>query len=130
MIVLDASVLIELLLATRRGRQVADRITSTDISLHAPHLVDLEVAQTIRRCAFNDTITAQRGRLALEHLRQLDLERHPHELYLPRIWELRHNLTAYDAAYVSLAEVLGATLLTGDIRLASAPGVQVKVEMF
>ncbi|HSR50510.1 MAG TPA: type II toxin-antitoxin system VapC family toxin [Acidobacteriota bacterium] len=130
MIVLDASVLIELLLATRRGRQIADRIAPGDISLHAPHLVDLEVAQTVRRCVFDDTITTERGRQALESLRELDLERHSHELYLPRIWELRHNLTAYDAAYVSLAEILGATLLTGDIRLANAPGIRVRIEMF
>ena len=120
--------MVELLLATRRGRQVADRIRPPEISLHAPHLIDLEVAQTIRRYVLGGLIDAERGGLALEHLVQLDLNRYSHQLFLPRIWELRNNITAYDAAYVSLAEALKALLLTCDKRLANSPGMRAAVE--
>ncbi len=128
MIVLDASAMVELLLATRTGRKVADRIRPPEISLHAPHLIDLEVAQTIRRYVLGGVVDAERGRLALEHLVQLDLNRYSHQLFLPRIWELRNNFTAYAAAYVSLAEALEAPLLTCDKRLADSPGMRAAVE--
>ena len=120
--------MVELLLATRRGRKVADRIRSPEISLHAPHLIDLEVAQTIRRYVLGGAVDAERGRLALEHLVQLDLNRYFHQLFLPRIWEMRNNITAYEAAYVSLAEALEAPLLTCDKRLADSPGMRAAVE--
>ena len=69
-------------------------------------------------------------RLALEHLQQFDLARYSHEPFLPRIWDLRSNLTAYDAAYVSLAESLDAPLLTCDAKLATAPGTSARIELF
>lgn len=74
-------------------------------------------------------ISAERGRLALQHLAELDLERYPHTPLLPRIWALRENLTAYDATYVALAEVLEATLLTSDQRLAAGTGNLADVEL-
>ena len=91
-------------------------------SLHAPHLIDVEVAQVLRRYVRDKTITAQRGQEALEDLCDLPLSRYPHDFLIPRIWELRATLTAYDAVYVALAELLGAPLLTCDSKIASAPG--------
>jgi predicted nucleic acid-binding protein len=129
LIVLDASAVLELLLVTRSGRRLAERLRPSEISLHAPQLVDLEVAQAIRRYVLSGALSASRGHLALQSLAELDLERYSHTPLLPRIWALRKNLTAYDAAYVALAEVLEATLLTGDQRLAAAPGVLAEIEL-
>lgn len=129
MIVVDASALIELLLNTATGTSVARRIASPDESLHVPHLADIEVAQVLRRYVREGALDDDAARSALEDLRALDLERHDHEPHLGRIWALRDNLTAYDAAYVSLAEVLGAPLLTTDSRLARAPGIACRVEL-
>lgn len=129
MIVLDASAVLELLLATSVGKQLAERLRSPRISLHAPHLVDVEVTQAVRRYVLSGAVSIERGRLMLQYLAELDLERHPHTLLLPRIWALRENLTAYDAAYVALAEVLEATLVTSDRRLASAPGALAEIEV-
>ena len=129
MIVLDASAVVELLLVTAAGRRLAERIRPSAISLNAPHLIDVEVTQAIRKYVLAGAISGERGRLALQHLAELDLERYSHTPFLPRIWALRENLTAYDATYVALAEVLQATLLTSDQRIASAPGIQAAVEL-
>lgn len=129
MIVLDASAVLELLLNTPTGRRVAARIRPARISLHAPHLLDLEVAQALRRYVAAGKLPEARGRLALDDLSQLDVLRWEHEPLIPRIWALRHNFTAYDAAYVALAEVLEAPLLTCDGRLAAAPGSTARVEL-
>lgn len=128
MIVVDASAVLELVLCTAAGVRVAERIAPVEETLHAPHLIDLEVAQVLRRYAAAGHIDERRAREALDDFAALDLARYPHDVLLPRIWELRDNCTAYDAAYVSLAEVLGAPLLTLDERLASAPGVRATVE--
>lgn len=129
MIVVDASAIVELVLNTARGRRVASRIESPDVSLHAPHLVDLEVAQVLRRFAISGAIDERRAAAALRAFRDLDIERHPHEPLLERIWALRSNLTAYDAAYVALAEVLGATMLTCDRKLTDAPSTAARIEV-
>ncbi len=129
MIVLDASALVELLLGTARGRQIAELVADPSIGLHVPHLADVEVAQALRRYVREGALEADVARSALEDLADLDLERHPHEPLLQRIWELRQNLTAYDAAYVALAEALDARLLTCDRRLARAPGLAARVEL-
>lgn len=91
-------------------------------SLHAPHLLDVEVTQVLRRYVRDKAITARRGQEALEDLADMPLSRYPHDLLIPRIWELRATLTAYDAAYVALAELLDARLLTCDGKIASASG--------
>lgn len=127
MIVLDASAAVELVLGTEAGREVARRVADPGISLHAPHLLDVEVDQVVRRYVRGGQVTEERGRLALELLADLDLERHGHDALLPRMWALRVNLTAYDAAYVALAEALDAPLLTRDRRLANAPGHTARV---
>ena len=129
MIVLDASAAIEWLLQSPAGIKIDRRIFSPSESLHAPHLLDVEVAQVLRRYVRNKTITAQRGQAALEDLGDLPLSRYPHDFLVPRMWELRATLTAYDATYVALAELLDAPLLTCDGKIASAPGHYAKVEI-
>ena len=129
MIVLDASALVELLLNTATGRTIAARIADPALGVHVPHLADIEVAQALRRYAKDGELDAAEAAAALEDLRALDLQRHSHEPLLERVWELRHNLSAYDAVYVALAEVLDTVLLTCDGRLARAPGVARRVEL-
>lgn len=129
MIVLDASAVIEWLLQSAIGAKIERRIFSRSESLHAPHLLDVEVAQVLRRYVRDKAINAERGREALEDLGDLALNRYPHDFLIPRIWELRATLTAYDAAYVALAELLDAPLLTCDSKIASAPGHHANVEV-
>ncbi|MBV9247635.1 MAG: type II toxin-antitoxin system VapC family toxin [Acetobacteraceae bacterium] len=129
MIVVDASALLEALLRTPAATVVERWLFDTGHTLHAPHLLDIEVAQVIRRYAASGEIDNQRGRVALADLADLPLERYPHDLLLPRIWELRNNLTAYDAAYVALAEALDALLVTRDRRLAAATGHHARVQV-
>lgn len=130
MIVLDASAAIDWLLQTSAGQRIERRIYSHNESLHAPHLLDLEVAQVLRRLVREGTISAQRANQAIEDLIDLRITRYPHFVLLPRIWLLRHNLSAYDAAYVALAERLGVPLLTRDGRLSSASGHTASIELF
>lgn len=127
--VLDASVVLEVLLRTPDSDAIADRILSTRERLHAPHLLDLEVAQVLRRYVSGGEVSEARGREALNVLSVFPLTRYAHEPLLGRIWALRESLTAYDAAYVALAEALGDTLLTRERRLARAPGLRARVEL-
>ncbi len=130
MIVLDASAAVDWLLQTSAGRQIEERIYARNESLHAPHLLDLEVAQVLRRLVRETVISALRAEEAIQDLMDLRVTRYPHFVFLSRIWQLRHNLSAYDAAYVVLAEKLSATLVTRDARLASASGRAVEIELF
>jgi predicted nucleic acid-binding protein len=118
-IVLDASVALEVVLRTPAGLAVEERLFDPSESLHAPHLFDLEVAQVLRRYARSGEMTVARCREALDDLAGLPLTRYPHDILMPRVWQLRDNLSAYDAVYVALAEALGAAFLTRDRRLAS-----------
>jgi predicted nucleic acid-binding protein len=128
-IVVDASAVLEALLRTPAAKAVEKRLFERSQTLHAPHLLDVEVAQVVRRYSANGEIDTERGRMALDDLADLPLRRYPHDFLLPRVWELRHNLTAYDAMYVALAEVLDAPLLTRDRRLAAAPGHHARIEL-
>ncbi|MGH7164760.1 MAG: type II toxin-antitoxin system VapC family toxin [Nitrospiraceae bacterium] len=129
MIVVDASALLEVLLNTSAASPVARRLFAENETLHAPHLLDVEIAQVLRHYAMTGAISPRRGLQALEDLADWPLTRYPHDLLLPRIWELRHNFTAYDAAYIALAEVLAAPLLTRDGGLASAAGHHAQIEL-
>jgi predicted nucleic acid-binding protein len=129
-IVLDASAAVDWLLQTSAGQRIESRIYSHNESLHAPHLLDLEVAQVLRRLTRDGTVSANRAVEAIQDLLDLRITRYPHFVLLPRVWQLRHNLSAYDAAYVGLAEKLGATLITADRRLASASGNSARIELF
>jgi predicted nucleic acid-binding protein len=129
LIVIDASAVIELLLNSPAGAKVADRIFIEGESLHVPHLLDLEVAQVLRRYALSREITAQRASQALDDFNDLRLHRYAHFDFIPRIWELRTSMTAYDAAYVCLAEALNATLLTCDIKLRNSHGHTARIEL-
>lgn len=128
MIVLDTSALLELLLGTRDRARVASRVASAAV-LNAPHLIDVEVLHVLRRYERGGVIPSARAEVALRALGALDLDRHPHEPLLRRAFELRKNLTAYDAIYVALAEALDAPLVTRDERLVRAPGVRAEIEV-
>jgi predicted nucleic acid-binding protein len=128
-IVVDASALLEVLLRTPLGAAIETRLFGTLQALHAPHLLDVEIAQVIRRFTMAQEIDAERAQAALDDFIGFPIWRHPHGFLLPRVWALRHNFSAYDAVYVALAEVLDATLLTHDRRLAAAAGRHALVEL-
>jgi predicted nucleic acid-binding protein len=128
-IVVDASAVLETILRTPAAAAVERRLFAPAQTLHAPHLLDIEVAQVVRRYTINGDIDAQRGRIALLDLADFPVSRYPHDMLLSRVWELRDNLTAYDAAYVALAELLDAPLLTRDRRLAAAPNHRARIEV-
>ncbi len=129
MIVVDASAILEVLLQTPAAEAVAHRLFAADESLHAPHLLDVEVAQVMRRYAAARDLDEERAREALLRLAEMPLNRYPHVILLERVWQLRGALTAYDAVYVALAEVLACPLVTRDRRLAAAHGHHARVEL-
>src|SRR6266702_409879 len=127
-IVLDASVVVELLLGTQAADSLAARILG-ETPWHAPAVLDLEVANAIRRlCTIHET-SHERGSRAIGDLGTLPVRRYPHTPLLDRIWQLRPNLTAYDAAYIALAEALRAPLVTRDRRLARASGHRARIDL-
>ena len=131
MIVLDASAVVAVLLYPGLGAErIRERIERPGESLHVPHLMDLEVLHALRRQASLGALSPGRGAEALEDLASILFVRYPHTPLMERIWALRENLTAYDAAYVALAEALDAPLVTIDARLAQAPGHRAAVELY
>jgi predicted nucleic acid-binding protein len=128
-IVVDASAAIELLLRTGTGSRVMERTLASDESAHVPHLFDIEVCQAVRRLLSNGELSADRAASAIEDLQDLPLTRHAHDPLLARIWSLRESMTAYDAAYVALAEALDAPLVTCDAKLARAHGHDADIEL-
>lgn len=129
MIVVDASALLEFLLQTPLGTRVEARLFRDGDELHAPHLVDVEVTQALRRLVRSREVSPDRAAEAIADLVQVDLHRHAHLDLLTRAWKLRDNITAYDAVYVALAEALGATVVTCDAPLGHAPGHRAPVEV-
>jgi predicted nucleic acid-binding protein len=129
MIVADASAVLEVMLGTRAAAAIEPRIFDSAQTLNAPHLIDVEVAQVLRRYAAAGTLDQARGRELLDNLAALPILHYPHHILLPRIWNLRHRLTAYDAAYVALAEALEAPLITHDRRLAASSGHRARIEL-
>ena len=129
MIVVDASALLEFLLQTPLGRRVETRLFRDEDDLHAPHLVDVEVTQGLRRLVRAGEVSPGRAADALADLADLGLHRHPHLDLLARAWRLRENVTAYDGMYVALAEALGAPIVTCDAPLAKAPGHRAHIDV-
>ena len=129
MIVIDASALTEVLLQTRAAPKVSERLFRRGETLAAPHLIDVEIAQVLRRYEAGGQLDESRAREALADMADMPLTRYPHVVLLQRIWELRHYMTAYDAAYVTLAEALEVPLVTRDSGLARAPGHHAVIEL-
>lgn len=119
MIVLDAAAALSGLLNAGPARDAM-----AGEQLHAPHLVDSEVASGLRRQVLSGRIAARDGWAALDIWRRLGVTRYPTHALLERIWELRDNLSAYDAGYVALAESLACSLVTADARISRTPGVR------
>ncbi len=130
MIVLDASAAVDWLLQTAAGQRIERRIYARQDTLHTVHLLDVEFAQVLRRLVREGSLRQKRAEEAIEDLAALRITRYAPVLLLPRIWRLRQNLSAYDAAYVALAEKLQAPLITRDQRIAAAPGHTATVEVF
>ena len=126
---IDASAVLELLLRTERGEEVEARALVAKETLAAPHLLDLEVAQGLRRLVASKGMTAPRAEQSLQDYANLRIERVEHLDLLPRIWQLRNSLSAYDAAYVALTEALDASLLTCDMKLARLHGHRARIEV-
>lgn len=122
MIVLDASAAISALMNDGAARRAL-----ASEQLHAPHLIDVEVVSGLRRQIMGGTCSPAEARSMLDIWRALGLTRYPAVGTLGRVWELRENLSAYDASYVALAEQLGSPLLTADMRLGRAPGIRCPV---
>ncbi len=129
MIVLDASVVLEIVLGSVEARKAVDRIEALAGPVHAPHLLDIEVSHVLRRIERERRVEVARIEGARRAFAAMPIVRHGHGALLPRIWELRTVLTAYDASYVALAEGLSARLLTRDRRLAKAAGLRAVVEV-
>jgi predicted nucleic acid-binding protein len=128
-IVIDASALVELLIGgTPRAARVASWLRP-GVTLHAPHLIDLEIASVLRTLEARRALTPAAATRAIVDLVALDVTRYPHDVLVPRVWQLRKNLAPYDACYVALAETLGAPLLTCDARLHATPGHGARVEL-
>jgi predicted nucleic acid-binding protein len=128
-IVVDASAVLELLLNRRVASALRQRLFRAGETLHAPHLIDVEVLHVIRRYNMSGEMKDDRAEEAIRNHLALPIERYSHELLADRIWQLRSNLTAYDAAYVALAELLGARLVTTDARLARSSAARKVAEL-
>jgi predicted nucleic acid-binding protein len=127
-VVLDASATVTALVErTPEAHEFRERLGR--LGRHAPHLIDAEVGSVLRRRVAAGELPAELAEGALRALDSLVVERYPHGPLAPAAWRLRHNVSYYDALYVALADRLGATLLTGDKRLANAPGLPCKVEV-
>ncbi len=130
MIVLDASAAVDLFLGLEPRASALERILGRPgETLHAPVLFDAEVLHTLRRYSLRRLLTEAAARRALDDLESMRLARYPYRPLIDRMWQLRANLSAYDAAYVALAEALAAPLVTSDARLARTPGLRIRVEL-
>ena len=129
MIVPDASVLIPALIDDGGDGALAREVMEADGDLHAPYLLDVEVVSALRKLTRGQVLTASRGERAIEDYDDVAMTRYAHLGLVPRIWQLRDNLSSYDATYAALAEALGCTLLTADAKLAGASGVRCTVRL-
>lgn len=128
MIVVDASIAAEILLSGDGAATALERLFGWPEDLHAPQLFDVEVAHVIRGAWLDSDITEEAGEMAMAFLRAFPIELHPHDQLLNRVWTLRKNVSAYDATYVALAELLDVPLVTRDRRLARSSGHSARIE--
>jgi predicted nucleic acid-binding protein len=126
-IVADASAMLEVLLNTSRAAAMSNLLLAEGQTIHAPHLIDVEILQVLRRYVRTATLTNARAREMIQDYSDLRLKRYSHDILLERMWELRHNFTSYDAAYIALAEALEAPLITCDRALTSGHRAEVVV---
>ncbi|MEO0982276.1 MAG: type II toxin-antitoxin system VapC family toxin [Pseudomonadota bacterium] len=129
MIVIDASLALEVALATTDGEDASERLRDKGLALAAPEIIELEVLQALRRLARLDRIDASAADNALNILSAMEIERFSHRPLRTRIWEMRDNLTAYDAAYFALAELLDAPLWTRDRKFRDVPRHAARIEI-
>lgn len=130
MLVIDASAVVEILMVTPRGHAIEEYVFGSGEPLAAPHLIDVEVLHVFRRFHRQRLLTTERCKQALEDLADFPITRYGHLLLHPAIWRLRDHLTAYDAAYVALAELLDAPIVTCDGKLARSTGHNVSFQLF
>jgi predicted nucleic acid-binding protein len=128
-IVLDASVGLELLLQLDDAERIMERVLGRGDSLHAPQLFDVEVTQVVRRYWRHGEVSVARAGVAIADLQELPIVRHEHTALLNRVWQLRDDATAYDAVYIALAEALQCPLVTRDRALARIPRLRTAVEL-
>ncbi|HZD17278.1 MAG TPA: type II toxin-antitoxin system VapC family toxin [Actinomycetota bacterium] len=128
MIVVDTSAILRALVGRPPNPELSSRLGEEE--LHAPHLIDAELVHALRRLVLAADLTEDRASDARSDFAELAMVRYPHQPLSDRMWELRHNLSAYDAAFVALSEALEAPLVTCDRRLASAPGHGASIELF
>ncbi|MFM1904164.1 MAG: hypothetical protein RLZZ440_2064 [Planctomycetota bacterium] len=129
MIVIDASAVLELLLRPHDHQDLIAKTLRSGETIAAPHLIDLEVTQVLRRFVSAGELTTARGREAIDDHLSLGIVRYPHDALLERVWQLRAKCTAYDAVYLALAEALDAVFITCDGRLADVPGCRAAVDV-
>jgi len=132
MLVVDASAIVELLLARSAAEDIADHIVAHEHMLHAPHLLDVEILSALRRVVAAGEASPSRALEALADLSDLSVERYPHDILINRVWNLKDNFSVYDATYLALAELLtedGATLLTADAGFARATRKHSRVDV-
>jgi len=127
MIVVDASAAFEIVLRTPLGMRANVRLAGEDV--HVPHLIDIEIASVVRRHLLAKELDAEAAEETILHLLEWPLIRHEHAALLPRIWALRHAVSAYDACYVALAEALDAPLMTCDTKLSRSHGHAARIEL-
>jgi predicted nucleic acid-binding protein len=128
-IVVDASVVVDLLILAGRDRKLSRLFVSQAGETFAPELIDLEVTQVLRRWTQRRALSLERASVCIAVLQDLPIKRQSHRAFLKRIWQLRNSLSAYDAAYVALAEGLDAPLFTRDRKLAAAGGTVATIEL-
>jgi predicted nucleic acid-binding protein len=129
MLVVDTSAVLSALAAAEPAPGLVERLAD-DGDLHGPHLIDTEVLHALRRMTMAGEIGEERAADVRTDFADLGVVRYPHEPLSRRVWEMRHNLSAYDATFVALAEALDTPLVTCDARLAGAPGHSARVELF
>lgn len=128
-LVVDTSAILAALAGRPRIPALGERL-ATDGELHAPHLIDVELIHALRRLVMKGGLSEDRAEDCRTDFADLTIIRYPHQPLADRMWELRHNLTAYDAAFVALSEALAVPLVTCDARLVEAPGHRADIHLF